>query len=68
MLDVLVAMTKLMAPVLSFTADEIWRMLPEPARGGGHMFSVHSVSHFRRLILNGLLIQNLHSDGMISCM
>jgi len=41
MLDVLVALTKLMAPILSFTADEIWRMLPEPARGGGHMFSVH---------------------------
>jgi isoleucyl-tRNA synthetase len=41
MRDVLVTMTKLMAPVLSFTADEIWRMLPEPACGGGHMFSVH---------------------------
>jgi isoleucyl-tRNA synthetase len=41
MLDVLVTLTKLMAPILSFTADEIWRMLPQPARGGGHMVSVH---------------------------
>jgi isoleucyl-tRNA synthetase len=41
MLDVLVALTKLMAPVLSFTADEIWRMLPESSRGGRQAFSVH---------------------------
>lgn len=32
--DILVALTKLMAPILSFTADEIWRMLPEAGRGG----------------------------------
>ncbi len=32
LLEVLVALTKLMAPVLSFTADEIWRMLPEAIR------------------------------------
>ncbi len=30
--DILIALTKLMAPVLSFTADEMWRMLPEAAR------------------------------------
>jgi len=30
--EILVALTKLMAPVLSFTSDEIWRMLPEAAR------------------------------------
>jgi len=30
--EILVALTKLMAPVLSFTADEMWRMLPEAAR------------------------------------
>jgi len=30
--DVLVALTKLMAPILSFTAEEIWRMLPESVR------------------------------------
>jgi isoleucyl-tRNA synthetase len=30
--DTLVALTKLMAPVLTFTADELWRMLPEAAR------------------------------------
>ena len=32
--DILTAITKLMAPVLSFTADEIWRMLPEAGRRG----------------------------------
>ena len=32
--DILIALTKLMAPVLSFTADEIWRMLPEAGRRG----------------------------------
>ena len=41
MLEILVAMTKLMAPILSFTAEEIWRMLPESARGGQQVFSVH---------------------------
>jgi isoleucyl-tRNA synthetase len=41
LLDVLVAMTKLMAPVLSFTADEIWRLLPAAARGEGAVASVH---------------------------
>lgn len=30
--EILVALTKLMAPVLSFTADEMWHMLPEGAR------------------------------------
>jgi isoleucyl-tRNA synthetase len=30
--EILVALTKLMAPVLSFTADELWQMLPEAAR------------------------------------
>ena len=33
LLEILGAMTKLMAPILSFTAEEIWRMLPEQARG-----------------------------------
>jgi isoleucyl-tRNA synthetase len=42
--DVLVALTKLMAPVLSFTAEEIWRMLPEGARGQGTIPSVHLAS------------------------
>jgi len=41
MLEVLVALTKLMAPILSFTADEIWRMLPESSRGGQQALSVH---------------------------
>src|SRR5581483_9459627 len=30
--EILVALTKLMAPILSFTADEIWRMLPTGLR------------------------------------
>ena len=39
--DIVVAMTKLMAPVLSFTAEEIWRTLA--AQPGGHLgvSSVH---------------------------
>ncbi|MCI0428245.1 MAG: isoleucine--tRNA ligase [Nitrospiraceae bacterium] len=41
MLEILVAMTKLMAPILSFTAEEIWCMLPESARGDQQVFSVH---------------------------
>jgi isoleucyl-tRNA synthetase len=41
MLEILVVMTKLMAPILSFTAEEIWRMLPESARGDQQVFSVH---------------------------
>ncbi|MCP9441379.1 MAG: isoleucine--tRNA ligase [Nitrospira sp.] len=39
--DVLTALTKLMAPILSFTAEEIWRMLPEAARKAPDGFSVH---------------------------
>lgn len=39
--DILVALTKLMAPVLSFTADEIWRMLPETVRKDSNAGSVH---------------------------
>ena len=39
--DVLVALTKLMAPILSFTSEEIWRMLPEAVRTGTNHISVH---------------------------
>lgn len=39
--DILVVLTKLMAPVLSFTADEIWRMLPEAVRKDSNADSVH---------------------------
>jgi isoleucyl-tRNA synthetase len=39
--DVLVAMTKLMAPILSFTADEIWRTLSAQIPGGMGLQSVH---------------------------
>jgi isoleucyl-tRNA synthetase len=41
MFDVLVSLTELMAPILSFTADEIWRMLPMPSSGVRQAFSVH---------------------------
>ncbi|MGQ0812640.1 MAG: isoleucine--tRNA ligase [Nitrospiraceae bacterium] len=44
LLDILVSLTKLMAPILSFTADEIWRMLPEMARKTQGAGSVHLTS------------------------
>jgi isoleucyl-tRNA synthetase len=40
LLEVLVALTKLMAPILSFTADELWRMLPETTHQGSRIPSV----------------------------
>ena len=39
--EILVAMTKLMAPVLSFTAEEIWRTLATQPGGCQGMSSVH---------------------------
>jgi isoleucyl-tRNA synthetase len=39
LLNIVVALAKLMAPILSFTAEEIWRLLPEPVRVG--IASVH---------------------------
>ena len=39
--DIVVALTKLMAPVLSFTAEEIWRILPEAVRVDSKADSVH---------------------------
>ena len=39
--DIVVALTKLMAPVLSFTAEEIWRSLPESVRAEAKADSVH---------------------------
>jgi isoleucyl-tRNA synthetase len=39
--DTVVALTKLMAPILSFTAEEIWRMLPPSIVGGGAVSSIH---------------------------
>lgn len=44
LLEILVALTKLMAPVLSFTADEIWRTLPESVRKHPNVLSVHLAS------------------------
>ncbi|MDE3018506.1 MAG: isoleucine--tRNA ligase [Nitrospirota bacterium] len=42
--DILTALTKLMAPVLSFTAEEIWRMLPASAQKSAGGSSVHLAS------------------------
>ncbi len=39
--EIVVALTKLMAPVLSFTAEEIWRTLPESVRAEANAESVH---------------------------
>lgn len=39
--DILVAMTKLMAPVLSFTAEEVWRTLSDQMAGFATAQSVH---------------------------
>ncbi len=40
--DIVVALTKLMAPILSFTAEEIWQVLPEvSAQGGRTASSIH---------------------------
>ena len=39
--EILIALTKLMAPVLSFTAEEIWRMLPEATRRASDHPSIH---------------------------
>jgi len=41
---VLVALTKLMAPILSFTAEEIWKMLPESVRKSPETPSVQLAS------------------------
>jgi isoleucyl-tRNA synthetase len=42
--EILIAMTKLMAPVLSFTAEEIWRTLFAQVPGGMETKSVHLAS------------------------
>jgi isoleucyl-tRNA synthetase len=42
--EIVVALTKLMAPILSFTAEEIWRLLPESARKDAGGPSVHLAS------------------------
>jgi len=39
--EIVVAMTKLMAPVLSFTAEEIWRTMPEACKKSVGTTSVH---------------------------
>ncbi|MGE3153492.1 MAG: isoleucine--tRNA ligase [Nitrospiraceae bacterium] len=44
LLDILGALTKLMAPILSFTAEEVWRMLPKGAVSDPRNWSVHLAS------------------------
>ena len=41
LLEVLVVLTKLMAPILSFTAEEIWRHVPKGIRQSSENNSVH---------------------------
>jgi len=42
--DIMMAMTKLMAPILSFTAEEIWRVVSAQVPGGLGTQSVHLAS------------------------
>ncbi|HEY6262314.1 MAG TPA: isoleucine--tRNA ligase [Nitrospiraceae bacterium] len=42
--EILIAMTKLMAPILTFTAEEIWRVLSAHVPGGMGAKSVHLAS------------------------
>jgi isoleucyl-tRNA synthetase len=39
--EIILAITKLMAPVLSFTAEEVWRLLPHSSHGNQPALSVH---------------------------
>ena len=41
LLEIVTALAKLMAPILSFTAEEIWQALPDPIQKGSKMGSVH---------------------------
>lgn len=41
LLNIVTALAKLMAPILSFTAEEIWQVLPEGSRGGTGVKSIH---------------------------
>ena len=40
-LEIVTALAKLMAPILSFTAEEIWQVLPESQRGDNQVKSIH---------------------------
>ena len=39
--EVVTALAKLMAPILSFTAEEIWQVLPDTKQKGSELLSVH---------------------------
>ncbi|RMH04455.1 MAG: isoleucine--tRNA ligase [Nitrospirae bacterium] len=41
LLEIVTTLAKLMAPILSFTAEEIWRVLPASIREEARAFSVH---------------------------
>ena len=43
-LDIVMALSKLMAPILSFTSEEIWQTLPKEAARSADGFSVHTSS------------------------
>lgn len=42
LLEIVTALAKLMAPILSFTAEEIWQVLPEVVRGKDLKKSIHT--------------------------
>ena len=42
--EIAVTLAKLLAPILSFTAEEIWGMLPSAARGNPEVSSIHLTS------------------------
>lgn len=44
LLDIIVVLAKLMAPILTFTADEVWRALPEQVRTREGAKSIHLAS------------------------
>ena len=60
--DIVVALTKLMAPILSFTAEEIWRTLATQLGRHARSEQCPSERSFRRPSPNGRMPSSL-SDG-----
>ncbi|MBZ5557942.1 MAG: isoleucine--tRNA ligase [Acidobacteriia bacterium] len=50
-------LTRLMAPIVSFTADELWRFLPGPREESVHMAVFPTASELQALMDAGLLAQ-----------
>ena len=60
--DIVVALTKLMAPILSFTAEEIWQVLPEVIRKDSKA-SAFIWRCFRMLNPNGRILSWLNAGN-----